>query len=56
LKYDVIVVGGGHAGFEAALSAARMKQKTLLISMLAENVGATSCNPAVGGLAKGHLV
>jgi len=56
LKYDVIVVGGGHAGIEAALSAARMNQKTLLISMLAENVGATSCNPAVGGLAKGHLV
>jgi len=56
LKYDVIVVGGGHAGIEAALSAARMNQKTLLVSMLAENVGATSCNPAVGGLAKGHLV
>ncbi len=56
MKYDVIVVGGGHAGVEAALSAARMNQKTLLISMLAENVGATSCNPAVGGLAKGHLV
>ncbi len=56
MNYDVIVVGGGHAGIEAALSAARMNQKTLLISMLAENVGATSCNPAVGGLAKGHLV
>lgn len=56
LKYDVIVVGGGHAGIEAALSSARMGQKTLLISMLAENVGATSCNPAIGGLAKGHLV
>jgi len=56
MKYDVIVVGGGHAGVEAALSSARMGQKTLLISMLAENVGATSCNPAVGGLAKGHLV
>ena len=56
MKYDVIVVGGGHAGIEAALSAARMNQKTLLVSMLAENVGATSCNPAVGGLAKGHLV
>ena len=46
----------GHAGIEAALSSARMGNKTLLISMLAENVGATSCNPAVGGLAKGHLV
>ena len=56
MKYDVIVVGGGHAGVEASLSAARMGNKTLLVSMLAENVGATSCNPAIGGLAKGHLV
>jgi tRNA uridine 5-carboxymethylaminomethyl modification enzyme len=56
MNYDVIVVGGGHAGVEAALSCARMGSKTLMISMLAENVGATSCNPAVGGLAKGHLV
>ena len=56
MKYDVIVVGGGHAGVEAALAAARMGNKTLMISMLAENVGATSCNPAIGGLAKGHLV
>ncbi|WP_373071247.1 tRNA uridine-5-carboxymethylaminomethyl(34) synthesis enzyme MnmG [Sulfurimonas sp.] len=56
MNYDVIVVGGGHAGVEAALSSARMGNKTLLISMLAENVGATSCNPAIGGLAKGHLV
>ncbi|MCK9454513.1 MAG: tRNA uridine-5-carboxymethylaminomethyl(34) synthesis enzyme MnmG [Sulfurimonas sp.] len=56
MNYDVIVVGGGHAGVEAALSCARMGSKTLLISMLAENVGATSCNPAIGGLAKGHLV
>ena len=56
MNYDVIVVGGGHAGIEAALSSARMGHKTLMISMLAENVGATSCNPAVGGLAKGHLV
>lgn len=56
MNYDVIVVGGGHAGVEAALAAARMGHKTLMISMLAENVGATSCNPAVGGLAKGHLV
>jgi tRNA uridine 5-carboxymethylaminomethyl modification enzyme len=56
MNYDVIVVGGGHAGIEAALAAARMGNKTLMVSMLAENVGATSCNPAVGGLAKGHLV
>ena len=56
MNYDVVVIGGGHAGVEAALSSARMGNKTLMISMLAENVGATSCNPAVGGLAKGHLV
>jgi tRNA uridine 5-carboxymethylaminomethyl modification enzyme len=56
MNYDVIVVGGGHAGVEASLACARMGNKTLLISMLAENVGATSCNPAIGGLAKGHLV
>jgi tRNA uridine 5-carboxymethylaminomethyl modification enzyme len=56
MNYDVIIIGGGHAGVEAALSCARMGNKTLMISMLAENVGATSCNPAIGGLAKGHLV
>jgi tRNA uridine 5-carboxymethylaminomethyl modification enzyme len=56
MQYDVIVVGGGHAGIEAALASARMGQNTLMISILAEQVGATSCNPAVGGLAKGHLV
>ena len=56
MQYDVIVVGGGHAGIEAALACARMGQQTLMVSILAEQVGATSCNPAVGGLAKGHLV
>jgi tRNA uridine 5-carboxymethylaminomethyl modification enzyme len=56
MKYDVIVVGGGHAGIEASLSAARMGKKTLLLTILVEQIGATSCNPAVGGLAKGHLV
>ncbi|WP_320035413.1 tRNA uridine-5-carboxymethylaminomethyl(34) synthesis enzyme MnmG [Halarcobacter sp.] len=56
MKYDVIVVGGGHAGIEASLVAARMGKKTLLITMLVEQIGAASCNPAIGGLAKGHLV
>ncbi len=56
MEYDVIVVGGGHAGIEASLAAARMGKKTLLITMLVEQIGAASCNPAVGGLAKGHLV
>ncbi len=56
MKYDVIVVGGGHAGIEACLASARMGKNTLLITMLVEQIGAASCNPAVGGLAKGHLV
>jgi len=56
MKYDVIVVGGGHAGIEASLSCARMGKQTLLITMLVEQIGAASCNPAIGGLAKGHLV
>ncbi len=56
MEYDVIVVGGGHAGIEACLSSARMGAKTLLITILAEQIGASSCNPAIGGLAKGHLV
>ncbi len=55
-QYDVIVIGGGHAGIEASIASAKMGKNTLLMSMLAENVGATSCNPAIGGLAKGHLV
>ncbi|AII15269.1 5-carboxymethylaminomethyluridine-tRNA synthase MnmEG, MnmG component [Campylobacter iguaniorum] len=56
MNYDVIVVGGGHAGVEASLAAARMGAKTMLITILAEQIGAASCNPAIGGLAKGHLV
>ncbi|MDD7514885.1 MAG: tRNA uridine-5-carboxymethylaminomethyl(34) synthesis enzyme MnmG [Campylobacter lanienae] len=56
MEYDVIVVGGGHAGIEASLAAAKMGTKTLLITILAEQIGAASCNPAIGGLAKGHLV
>ncbi len=56
MKYDIIVVGGGHAGIEAALASARLGHKTLLLTMLVEQIGAASCNPAIGGLAKGHLV
>ncbi len=56
MKYDVIVVGGGHAGIEASLAPARMGLKTLMVTILAEQIGAASCNPAIGGLAKGHLV
>ena len=56
IDYDIIVIGGGHAGIEASLSAARMGKKTLLLTILVERIGAASCNPAIGGLAKGHLV
>ncbi|HIP60097.1 MAG TPA: tRNA uridine-5-carboxymethylaminomethyl(34) synthesis enzyme MnmG [Campylobacterales bacterium] len=56
MKYDVIIIGGGHAGIEASLSCARMGKNTLLLTMLADRIGAVSCNPAIGGLAKGHLV
>ena len=56
MEYDVIVIGGGHAGIEASLASARMNAKTLLITILVEQIGASSCNPAIGGLAKGHLV
>ena len=55
MDYDVIVVGGGHAGIEASVVAAKMGCKTLLITMLVEQIGAASCNPAMGGLGKGHL-
>ena len=56
VDYDVIVVGGGHAGIEASLACARMKHPTLLITQNVDQIGYMSCNPAIGGLAKGHLV
>ncbi len=55
-EFDVIVAGGGHAGIEASLAAARMGYRVLMVTMDKEAIGRMSCNPAIGGSAKGHLV
>lgn len=55
-NFDVIIVGAGNAGVEAALASARMGQKTLLLTHNIETIGQLSCNPSIGGIGKGHLV
>src|ERR1044071_7290465 len=55
-EYDVLVVGSGHAGIEAALAAARIGSQTLMLTQNVDTIAQMSCNPAIGGLAKGHMV
>ena len=55
-KYDIVVVGAGHAGNEAAAAAAQLGSKVLMITMNMETIGQMSCNPAIGGIAKGQIV